>query len=169
MYRASLWRPSPGLPCPAGGVGPRIGVALLAACIAGVGCLDGPPPRGSPLAPGFTDPRFDSAIVFIVAPGDGDLVSRAELGVPPGLEIHYDGEYVPGHLLQLQVSPEGSPQTALGVTRIPILSSEPGERVGHVAADPSRLLQVFRIRIQLRVLDDTNRLLSVDSVDVILR
>ncbi len=113
-------------------------------------------------------PRFDDPFVWISEPDDNAAVNRTVLFTHPGIEIMFDGTFVPGYGLNLLAARVETPDLGFHIQRIPITDSmAPGPIF--VRGSPTLVGPSDRIRLKLRAYDERDLLLSIDSVTLRLR
>lgn len=151
---------------------PRIvaaGLLLTATCVAG-GCLPDFPDFTGPSEVRKTPsvPIHDEPLVRITSPLPEARVARTTLFRDPGLEVAFDGTFVPGHTLHVAAGLPDSAGWSFHIQRIPVTDTL-GPPFPHVRASEPLLVGRDRVLIHLRVQGEQNTLLSVDSVRIRLR
>lgn len=143
-------------------------VLCLVLTVAFSGCLPDFPTAPTVENPGDPTPRFSDPRVWISDPEDNGIVRRAELFSSAGVAIMFEGEFKPGHELHLLAARVESPDFGFFITVIPITDTlSPGP--AFIQSSPTIVGNSDRIRLKLRLRDDQNLLVSIDSVTLRLR
>lgn len=110
----------------------------------------------------------DDPVAWIASPAYDERVSSDLFFRSPGLEVTFDGEFVPGHTLHFSASPQDDPGRTFHVERFPLSEPEnPGPT--RVRGEQSIIPGADRIMLRLRVQDADDVIISRDSVRIRLR
>jgi len=132
------------------------------------GCLPDFPTVPTVDNPGDPTPRFSEPKVWVSDPEDNGIVRRTELFSGDGVPIMFEGEFKPGQELHLLAARVESANIGFFITIIPVTDTvSPGPI--HIRSSPTVIGNSERIRLKLRLRDDQNLLVSIDSVTLRLR
>lgn len=107
-------------------------------------------------------------VAWIASPAYDERVPSDVLFGSPGLEVTFAGEFVAGHTLHFSASPQDDPGRTFHVERFPLSEPEnPGPT--RVRGEQSITPGADRIMLRLRVRDEADVLISLDSVRIRLR